>query len=114
MSTPPSSPIVSVVLPTYNRAALVTRAIESVLGQEFRDLELIVVDDGSTDQTRQVISKINDKRLHYIFWKQNRGESFARNQGIQQARGEFIAQMDSDDIWYTHKTPYQVELLTRY
>lgn len=112
----PSSPfpIVSVILPTYNRATLVTRAIESVLGQEFADLELIVVDDGSTDETSQVISKIDDQRLRYMYFEQNRGETFARNQGIQQARGELIAQMDSDDLWYPQKTAFQVDLFTKY
>jgi glycosyltransferase involved in cell wall biosynthesis len=109
-----SSPIVSVILPTYNRATLVTRAIESVLGQEFADLELIVVDDGSTDETSKVISKIDDKRLRYMYFEQNRGETFARNQGIQQARGKLIAQMDSDDLWYPPKTAYQVDLFNRY
>jgi glycosyltransferase involved in cell wall biosynthesis len=109
-----SSPIVSVILPTYNRAPLITRAIESVLGQEFTDLELIVVDDGSTDNTRQAISRMDDQRLRYINYDQNHGETFARNRGIQLARGEFIAQMDSDDIWYPQKISYQVNLFSRY
>jgi len=114
MSPASSSPLVSVVLPTYNRASLITRAIESVLGQEFTDLELIVIDDGSTDETSQVISRINDERLRFVHFEQNRGETFARNQGLQRARGELIAQMDSDDLWYPQKTSYQIELFERY
>ena len=109
-----SSPIVSVVLPTYNRASLLERAIGSVLGQALTDLELIVIDDGSIDHTPDVISKIHDARLHYIALKQNRGHTFARNQGIQHARGEFIAQMDADDVWHPEKASYQVDLFTRY
>jgi glycosyltransferase involved in cell wall biosynthesis len=114
MSTSHTSPIVSVILPTYNRASLLPQAIESVLRQEFTDLELIVIDDGSIDQTPEIISKIEDTRLHYIALKQNRGETFARNQGIQQARGELIAQIDADDIWYPQKASYQVDLFTRF
>jgi glycosyltransferase involved in cell wall biosynthesis len=108
------SPAVSVILPTYNRAPLLMRAIASVLGQEFRDLELIVVDDGSTDETAQVVSKVGDARLRYIHLGENRGETFARNAGIRQARGDLIAQMDADDIWYPQKTSYQVDLFNRY
>ena len=109
-----SSPIISVLLPTYNRAAMITRAIESVLGQEFTDLELIVIDDGSTDETPRVISKIADRRLRYIYFEQNRGNCAARNQGIQQARGEFIAQIDSDDLWLPQKISYQFNLFQKY
>jgi glycosyltransferase involved in cell wall biosynthesis len=72
------------------------------------------VDDGSTDNTRQVISKIDDQRLRCLYFEQNRGETFARNQGLQQARGELIAQMDSDDLWYPRKISYQVDLFSRY
>jgi glycosyltransferase involved in cell wall biosynthesis len=114
MTTSHAAPIVSVILPTYNRANLLLRAIESVLTQEFTDLELIVIDDGSNDQTPEIISRIQDTRLRYIALKQNRGVTFARNQGIQQARGELIAHMDSDDFWYPQKASYQVDLFTRY
>ncbi len=114
MSSTTSFPIVSVILPTYNRATLITRAIEFVLRQGYVDLELVIVDDGSTDNTRQVISKIDDRRLRYVYFEKNRGETFARNQGIQQAKGELIAQMDSDDIWYPQKISYQVDLFSRY
>jgi glycosyltransferase involved in cell wall biosynthesis len=107
-------PLVSVVLPTYNRAPLVMRAIDSVLGQEFDNLELIVIDDGSTDHTAQVVLQAEDKRIRYFHLDQNRGETFARNAGIQYCRGEFIAQMDSDDIWYPQKISHKLDLFSRF
>jgi glycosyltransferase involved in cell wall biosynthesis len=85
-----------------------------VLGQEFTDLELIVIDDGSTDETPQVVAKIDDKRLRYVYFEQNRGNYAARNQGIYQARGEFIAQIDSDDLWLPQKISYQYNLFQKY
>jgi glycosyltransferase involved in cell wall biosynthesis len=114
LRSPSFPPILSVLLPTYNRAAMIMRAIESVLGQEFTDLELIVIDDGSTDETPQVVAKVDDKRLRYVYFEQNLGNCAARNQGIQQARGEFIAQIDSDDLWLPQKISYQYYLFQKY
>lgn len=113
MSISHSSPLVSVILPTYNRVDLLPRAIASVLKQEYTELELIVVDDGSIDATPEVISEIQDQRLRYIGLKQNQGETFARNIGIHQAKGRFIAQMDSDDIWFPEKISYQLHILSK-
>lgn len=93
------SPLVSVVIPTYNRAALLPRAITSVLNQTFPDLECIVVDDGSTDQTTQVVAGFQDPRLRLLRLPINGGGGHARNVGIQAARGELIAFLDSDDEW---------------
>jgi len=89
---------VSVILPTYNRANLVGEAIESVLGQTHRDFQLIVVDDGSTDETPAVLARFADPRLR-IIRQDNGGKSAARNRGLDEARGEFIAFLDSDDLW---------------
>lgn len=95
----PDEPLVSVVLPTFNRAALVGRAIRSVLDQSYRALELIVVDDGSTDDTASIVAGIADDRLRYVPLPANRGQAAARNQGVRRARSEFVSFQDSDDVW---------------
>jgi len=77
------TPAVSVVIPTYNRAHLVGRAIRSVLNQTYQDFEIIVVDDGSTDNTEEVVKSFNDPRIRYIRHEENRGGSAARNTGIR-------------------------------
>ncbi|MFZ6027459.1 MAG: glycosyltransferase [Chloroflexota bacterium] len=91
-------PTISVVIPTYNRADLLPKAIRSVLEQTFADFELIVVDDGSTDTTRQAIADFHDQRIRYIY-QPNRGISAALNSGIRAAQGQFMARLDSDDTW---------------
>jgi hypothetical protein len=98
---------VSIILPTYNRAHLVTEAIESVLNQTFTDFELIVVDDGSTDNTEQVVLSISDPRLRYIR-QLNRGASAARNTGIEASVSKFVAFLDSDDLWLPEKLSLQM------
>ena len=102
-------PSVSVVLPTYNRADTLGRAIESVLAQTFDHFELIIVDDGSTDSTDTVLAGLDDRRIRVVRSALNRGVSAARNIGIAQARGDFIAFQDSDDVWRPHKLARQVE-----
>ena len=89
---------VSVVIPTYNRSKFVKEAIESVLAQSYKNFELIVVDDGSTDDTREVIEKISDSRLKY-FYKDNGGHCSSRNYGFIKAKGEYVALLDHDDLW---------------
>lgn len=91
-------PSVSAIIPTYNRSSLVKEAIESVLRQSHTDFEVIVVDDGSTDNTRSVVAQILDHRIRY-FRKDNGGQSSALNLGFVKAKGEYIAYLDSDDIW---------------
>jgi len=86
----------SVIIPTFNRAHLITKAIECVLNQTFSDFELIIVDDGSSDNTREVIEQIRDCRIHYIS-QQNQGWANARNTGVQRARGQYVTFLDSDD-----------------
>lgn len=90
-------PLVSVVVPCYNRAAVLEQSVRSVLAQSYAELELILVDDGSTDRTRQVVEKIKDARLRYVY-QQNAGACAARNYGAALARGEYIAFHDSDDV----------------
>jgi glycosyltransferase involved in cell wall biosynthesis len=91
-------PKVSAIIPTYNRSERVREAIKSVLGQSEQDVEIVVIDDGSTDETREVISGFGDARVRY-FYKQNGGPASARNLGLAKATGRYIAFLDSDDTW---------------
>ena len=102
-------PKVSVIIPTYNRAHLIGRSIQSVLNQTYQDFEIIIVDDGSTDDTEDVIRNFNDSRIIYIRHKENKGPSAARNTGIKASKGEFIAFQDSDDEWFPEKLDKQIE-----
>ena len=105
-------PLVSVVIPTYNRASLLIRAIESVFSQSYKNFEIIVVDDASTDNTREVVSKfLDDPRVVYIRNEKNMGVSASRNRGIRYGRGEFVAFLDSDDYWLRDKLRKQVEII---
>lgn len=104
-------PRVSVVIPTYNRAATLQRAIDSALDQTIEDLEVVVVDDGSTDTTRSMLAEIGDPRVRPVYHATNRGANVARNTGIANARGEYVAFLDSDDEWHPEKLERQFEAL---
>lgn len=103
-------PLVSVILPTHNRASLLGRAVASVLSQTYRHLELIVVDDGSRDETLQILLSISDSRLRILHHEESKGAAAARNTGISNARGDFIAFQDSDDEWFQEKIERQMEV----
>ncbi|MBP5156273.1 MAG: glycosyltransferase [Treponema sp.] len=103
--------LVSVVIPTYNRAYCIRRSMDSVLGQTYGNLELIVVDDGSTDGTEDAVRSCTDARVRYIRLEKNGGPSRARNEGIRLARGEFVAFHDSDDVWHPEKLEKQLKLM---
>jgi len=105
-------PTVSVIIPTHNRADMLKEAIESVRQQTFADWELIVVDDGSTDQTRDVVDacRTADGRIRYA-WQPPQGVCAARNRGFGVATGEFIGFLDDDDLWLPNKLAVQVEYL---
>jgi glycosyltransferase involved in cell wall biosynthesis len=98
---------ISIILPTYNRAALLPRSIESVLGQTYGDFELIVVDDGSEDDSAAVVAGFGDERIRYLKFPKNCGLSKARNAGLSHARGACIAFQDSDDEWMAEKLERQ-------
>ena len=101
--------IVSVIIPTYNRASFLPLAISSVLAQTYEDFELIVVDDGSTDHTFSVTKTfLKDKRVRY-FYQENQGQSLARNHALAQSCGELIAFLDSDDVWHPDKLEKQLK-----
>lgn len=109
-----SGPVVTVVIPTYNRAALLPRAIASVLRQTYRHFELIVVDDGSTDATEGVVRSIADPRVRYLRHERNKGLPAARNSGIRAARGDYIAFLDDDDEWRPAKLEKQLSAVRDY
>jgi len=103
--------MISVVIPTYNRQQTILRAVNSVLNQTYQDLEVIVVDDCSTDDTRAVVEAIADPRVRYVCLEKNSGACTARNRGITLSRGEYIAFQDSDDEWYADKLTRQLAAL---
>ena len=102
---------VSVIIPTYNRSSVLSRAIDSVLRQSFRDFELIVVDDGSTDNTKNLIEQYSDQ-ITYIY-QDNKGVSAARNLGLKHATGEWVAFLDSDDEWKKKKLEKQIAFIEK-
>jgi glycosyltransferase involved in cell wall biosynthesis len=102
---------VSVIILTYNRAEMLRLAIASVLNQSFQDLEIIIVDDASEDNTVEVVNSFGRKNIEYIRHKTNKGEAKARNTGLANAKGEYIAFLDDDDEWLREKLGAQVNLL---
>jgi len=99
-------PVLTIVIPTFNRADFLKESIQSVLSQTFTDFELIVVDDGSTDPTREVVREF--PQVHYVPCPENSGVSHARNLGIKLARGRYICFLDSDDLWVKNKLERQI------
>ncbi len=106
-----AAPQVSIIIPTYNRRHLIQRALESIFAQSYQNFEIIVVDDNSIDNTRQLISDINDLRIKYIYLDKRKGAAFARNVGIKESQGRYIGFADSDDEWNHSKLQKQVDYL---
>lgn len=104
------APLVSVIVPTYNRAHFIGEAVQSVLSQTYVNLELIVADDGSTDNTSEIVHSIRDPRIHYVVLPHSGLPAAPRNRAIAQSSGEFIAFLDSDDVW----CPGKLETCVRY
>lgn len=107
------TPAVSVIIPSHNRERYLSRAIRSVLEQTHRDFELLVVDDGSTDNTRATVASLADSRIRYLRLSRNRGAACARNRGVAESRGEYVAFLDSDDEWLPAKLEKQLDLFHR-
>jgi glycosyltransferase involved in cell wall biosynthesis len=107
MTTKSKKPMVSVIIPTYNRGWVLREAIDSVLAQDFKDFELIVVDDGSTDNTGEILESYDQDLI--VLRQSNRGVSAARNRGIAAAAGRLVAFLDSDDLWLPRKLSSQVD-----
>ena len=102
---------VSVIIPTYNRAESIGASIQSILNQTWQNYEIIIVDDGSTDNTQQIVENYVDDRIRYIYMEKNGGASHARNIGIDLAESEFIAFLDSDDEWLPEKLEKQMKAM---
>lgn len=101
--------LVSVIIPAYQAQAYIGRCVESVLAQSYRNFEVIVVNDGSTDRTEEIVRSISDSRVQYIYQK-NGSQAVARNTGMKRAEGEFIAFLDADDWWFPEKLARQLPL----
>lgn len=105
--------MISVIIPTYNRDKNIGMAIESVLGQSYREFELLIVDDGSTDNTENIVKQYKDSRIRYIKYWPNQGAAHARNVGIKEAKGKYIAFHDSDDLMKNYRLKMQLNYLER-
>lgn len=106
------TPLISIILPTFNRASFIKKAIDSILHQTHEDFELIIVDDGSMDDTRELVNKYKDPRVRY-FWKKNEERNFARNFGIDKAKGRYITFLDSDDYLYPNHFSEAEKIINR-
>lgn len=102
-------PLISVIMPTYNAITTINGSLESIKKQTYKNYEIIVVDDGSFDGTTDLLKKMNDVNL---FMQSNQGVSVARNKGVQEAKGDLIAFLDSDDLWHPQKLEIQLKLAT--
>src|ERR1700681_1475187 len=106
------TPLVSVVLPVYNGERYLTQSINSILFQTYSNWELIIINDGSSDNTENLILNYPDKRIKYISNDGNKGIIYSLNKGLEKAKGEFIARLDADDVALPFRIEKQVEFLT--
>lgn len=104
------NPLISVIIPVFNRAKTIGRAIESCFSQGYHDIEVLVINDHSSDNTDETTKSFDDKRIRYFSHAENRGPAAARNTGIRNAKGRFIAFLDSDDEWLPCKISRQLEV----
>lgn len=105
--------LVSIIMSSYNTGSFIKEAIESVLAQTYNKWELLIVDDCSTDDTDHIVLSIKDDRIHYIKNERNRGAAFSRNRALREARGKWIAFLDSDDLWLPTKLENQLYFMVR-
>ena len=106
-----NNPLVSVIIPTHNRADMIGRAIGSVLAQARSDFELLVISDGSTDNTEEIVDDVQDSRIWFLKHERSRGASAARNTGLRESRGKYIAFLDDDDEWTHDKLEIQLPVI---
>ncbi len=107
------TPLVSVIVPTYNRADMVKRAIQSILDQSFDNYEILIIDDASTDNTEETIKKMDNDKIVYVGLEKNVGQCRARNIGIRKAKGKYIGFLDSDDEWMPTKLEKQLRIFNQ-
>ena len=103
--------LVSIIMPSYNTARFIEQSIQSVLNQTYKNLELIIVDDCSTDNTDEVVATFTDERIRYIKNERNQGAAVSRNTAIEQAQGKWIGFLDSDDLWAVDKLEKQIQFM---
>jgi len=113
MNPKTDTPLFTVIIPTFNRKDFLKIAVNSVFDQTFDDFEIIIIDDGSTDDTKQMLYEYSDKRIKY-FYQENKGVSFARNKGLEQSNGKYIAFLDSDDRWVANKLEKTFEFINNF
>ncbi|MEQ4662357.1 glycosyltransferase family 2 protein [Providencia rettgeri] len=113
MSMVIDKPLVSVIMPCYNAEDNILEAVTSVLNQHYQSLELIIIDDNSTDSTVDILKSLTDPRINLILSNQNQGAGYSRNKGIEKAQGRFIAFLDSDDIWLETKLSEQITFMLK-
>lgn len=107
------SPLISIIIPAYNPGKLIAETIDSVLNQTYQNFEIIIVDDGSTDNTRQIIESFTDKRIKLYSQKNSGLPSIPRNKGVSYAQGEFLAFLDHDDVWKPEKLERQLKIIAQ-
>ena len=105
--------MVSVIMPSWNTGKFIAESIQSVIDQTYKNWELLIVDDCSTDNTDQVVASFNDDRIRYLKNKKNSGAALTRNKAIREARGEWIAFLDSDDLWFPKKLERQIKFMKK-
>lgn len=107
------SDLVSIIMPSYNTSQYIAETIQSVIDQSYQNWELIIVDDCSTDNTDYVVSKINDQRIIFLKNKKNSGAAVSRNRALREAKGKWIAFLDSDDLWKPDKLEKQIQFMNK-
>ncbi len=105
--------LVSIIMPSWNTGEFITESIQSVLNQTYTNWELIIIDDCSSDDTDQIVESINDERIKYLKNEKNCGAALTRNRGLREARGEWIAFLDSDDLWMPEKLEHQIDFMKK-
>lgn len=108
-----SKDLVSIITPTYNCAKFIGATIESVLNQTYQNFEMIIVDDASKDNTEEVVNSFKDKRIKYIRLSKNSGPAVARNRAMEEAKGKYMAFLDSDDLWKREKLEKQINFIKK-